>query len=136
MTVIQTSNDTTYLTCSMDDDTFQYYGGDQQFEKALTVAVPLIVEGTNYYFSDADDSIQCQRGMAFEIQVQHGLGLPPSLNQPPPPPYIEPPGPGSAPPPPITVTPSQGNGGFRAAANVRGVFSVLLHLLPFSILIF
>ncbi|XP_022734682.1 cucumber peeling cupredoxin-like [Durio zibethinus] len=116
-TVIQTYNATTYQSCTMDDasdtDTFQYNGGSTGFDQSLTIAVPLTVEGTNYYFSDAEDGIQCQRGMAFEIDVSHGNGLPPSLNQPPPPPHVEPPGGDSAQSPPITIaggSPSLNNG--------------------------
>ncbi|CAI9101636.1 OLC1v1039004C2 [Oldenlandia corymbosa var. corymbosa] len=94
-TVIQTYNATTYKNCSIDDaldsDTFQYQGGENEFGKPITIVVALTKEGPQYYFSGADDGIQCQHGMAFEISVGHGLGLPPSLNQPPPPPYVEPP---------------------------------------------
>ncbi|KAG2723319.1 hypothetical protein I3760_02G164800 [Carya illinoinensis] len=126
-TVIQTYNDTTYLSCTMDDaeddDTTQYNGGSTQFGDKMTVAVPLTIEGPNYYFSDANDGVQCQQGMAFEIQVKHGLGLPPSLNQPPPPPYIEPPGPDSVQSPPVSI--SQ-NGAIRGGANVGGVLCALL----------
>lgn len=94
-TVVQTLNETTYRSCTTDDssgnDTSVYEGGNNSFDQALTVEVPLIFEGVNYFFSDADDGEQCQRGMAFQIVVSHGQGLPPSLNQPPPPPYKEPP---------------------------------------------
>lgn len=94
-TVIQTYNATTYRNCSMDDaldsDTHQYQGGSSGFGEPQTITVPLTVEGRQYYFSDGDDGLQCQHGMAFEIKVGHGLGLPPSLNKPPPPPYVEPP---------------------------------------------
>ncbi|KAL1091526.1 hypothetical protein V6Z11_D07G162300 [Gossypium hirsutum] len=90
-TVIQTYNETTYRNCTTDDasdtDTFQYNGGNTDFDQSLTIEVPLTIEGANYYFSDAGDGVQCQRGMAFKILVRHGNGLPPSLNQPPPPPY-------------------------------------------------
>ncbi|KAI6702638.1 hypothetical protein NL676_011774 [Syzygium grande] len=80
-TVIQTYNLTTYQACSTDDasgkDTFQYGGGSEHFGEALSVAVPLTLEGPNYFFSDADDGAQCQDGMRFEIDVKHGAGLPP-----------------------------------------------------------
>ncbi|KAI8023638.1 Uclacyanin 1 [Camellia lanceoleosa] len=119
-TVIQTTNDTTYQSCSMDDasdDTSQYGGGSNQFGQAMVIPVPLTSQGTNYFFSGADDTIQCQQGMAFQIFVNHGLGLPPSLNQPPPPPYVEPPTPSDFPSPPGTVvtTNQQTSGG----ANLR-----------------
>lgn len=132
--MIQTYNETTYQSCiaddSSDNDTFQYGGGSQQFNESLTIAVPLTIEGTNYYFSDADDGVQCQQGMAFEIQVSHGLGLPPSLSQPPPPPFIEPPGPDTADSPPITVGGSQPSDGgcLRIGANLVGGLCALLAL--------
>ena len=109
---------------SEDGDTYQYDGGQNQFEKSLTVAVPLTIAGPNYYFSDADDGTQCQSGMAFEIQVNHGLGLPPYLNQPPPPPYVEPPDSDSAQFPPITFPQSPANSGFRAGDSLTGVLCV------------
>lgn len=133
--VIQTYNETTYRNCSFDDsendDTFSFSVGSNQFGQLLTVAVPLTIEGRNYYFSDADDGIQCQQGMAFEINVKHGSGLPPSLNQPPPPPYVEPPSSGDdSQSPPVTIaanTPPSDNGVMRAAgANVRWVVAYVL----------
>ncbi|XVF22674.1 hypothetical protein REPUB_Repub12eG0191400 [Reevesia pubescens] len=120
-TVIQTYNETTYRGCTMDDasdtDTFQYDGGNTNFDQSLTIAVPLTIEGTNYYFSDADDGVQCQRGMAFEIIINHGNGLPPNLNQPPPPPYIEPPSGESTQSPPITITGESPNLNNRATGG-------------------
>lgn len=128
MTVIQTYNLTTYQSCSTDDaldtDTFQYGGGDDQFGVAETMDVPLTVEGPNYFFSDANDGFQCQQEMAFEIVVNHGLGLPPSLNRPPPPPYTAPPLPSIVGSPPITLQPT--SGGFRACVNLPWVVSVVL----------
>lgn len=116
-TVIQTYNKTTYGSCITDDaldtDTFQYNGGSNDFGSVMTVSVPLTIEGDQYYFSDADDGEQCQHGMAFMIKVSHGLGLPPSLNQPPPPAYVPPPGPadeGQSPPIPVVNTPSSNDG--------------------------
>ncbi|CAN1792843.1 hypothetical protein LINPERHAP1_LOCUS19821 [Linum perenne] len=116
-TIIQTFNESTFRSCSVDnssdDDTFQYLGGAQHYDEALTVLVPLTIEGPNYYFSDANDGVQCENGLAFEIQVNRGLGLPPSLNQPPPPAYREPPGPGDEQSPPIAIaggTPDLDNG--------------------------
>ncbi|KAK4269692.1 hypothetical protein QN277_022817 [Acacia crassicarpa] len=126
-TVIQTYNLTTYQNCSADDSdngTFVYNSGDSRFGEALAIAVPLTIEGPNYYFSDASDGVQCQNGMAFEINVKHGLGLPPSLNQPPPPPYIEPPGPDTADSPPVTLAQPPSNA-FTAQANVRQVLCCL-----------
>lgn len=106
--VIQTYNATTYKNCSIDysedDDTFSYTTGNNEFNQSLTIAIPLTINGTNYYFSDSDDGVQCEKGMAFEIDVKYGSGLPPSLNQPPPPAYVEPspPVPGVTIPPPST----------------------------------
>ncbi|KAL2251689.1 cucumber peeling cupredoxin-like [Sesamum indicum] len=130
-TVIQTYNTTTYNSCSMDDsldtDTFQYDGGNNEFGSAVVISVPLTIEGTQYYFSDADDGKQCQHGMAFEIKVTHGLGLPPSLNQPPPPPYVPPPEPADqAQTPPITVVTSPPSGGMRTSANFSWLLLVLV----------
>ncbi|KAK8490776.1 hypothetical protein V6N13_036973 [Hibiscus sabdariffa] len=114
--VIQTYNEITYQSCTPDDaldtDTFQYYDGSLEFDQSLTIAVPLTIQGINYYFSDGDNGVQCQRGMAFEILVRHGNGLPPSLNQPSPPPYIEPP----AQSPPVKI-----NGGSLALNNKASV---------------
>ncbi|KAI7733794.1 hypothetical protein M8C21_012545 [Ambrosia artemisiifolia] len=115
-TVILTYNETTYRSCSIDNssdtDTFSYSQGNQEFGQPLTVAVPLTIEGPNYFFSDASDGVQCLNGLAFGINVTHGVGLPPSLNQPPPPPYVEPPTNGVG-----SVTPVDESSG----ANVRGV---------------
>lgn len=113
---------------SVDDDTFSFSGGSNQFGQPLTIAVPLTIEGPNYYFSDADDGMQCQQGMAFEINVKHGSGLPPSLNQPPPPAYVEPPSSGDdSQSPPITInTPPSDNGVRAAGANVRWVVAYVL----------
>ncbi|KAA8515959.1 hypothetical protein F0562_019138 [Nyssa sinensis] len=143
LTVIQTYDEATYLNCSMDDasdnDTFQYDGGSNQFGEALTIPVPLTIQGPNYYFSDADDGVQCQHGLAFEIVVNHGLGLPPNLNQPPPPPYAAPPSPAGDQSPPINVVSNQPNGGgLRSVANLRWVITVgdddvrLIHLFYFK----
>lgn len=132
-TVIQTYNETTFNSCTADDasddDTFQYNGGSNEFGQKATIAVPLTMMGSNYFFSDAEDGVQCQQGMAFEISVKRGLGLPPSLNQPPPPPYIEPPGPDTAQPPPITInggSPALDNGVSRTVANVCFPLTALL----------
>ncbi|KAL9674135.1 hypothetical protein QQ045_030405 [Rhodiola kirilowii] len=127
-TVIQTYNATNYQLCSADDDesdddTFEYEGGNNNFNEVLTIEVPLTIEGANYYFSGAVDGIQCRQGMAFNITVGHGQGLPPYLNQPPPPPYV-------SPSPPSVSTeqpPPAGNDvGMTRVANVRVALALLL----------
>lgn len=132
-TVIQTYNETTFSSCTTDDasddDTFHYNGGGNEFGQNVTIAVPLTTTGTNYFFSDAEDGLQCQRGVAFEISVNRGLGLPPSLNQPPPPPYIEPPGPETSQMTPVNInggSPEIDNSALRRVANVRFLLSPLL----------
>ena len=119
--VIQTYNETTYKNCSIDysedDDTFSFTSGNSEFNQSLTIAIPLTINGTNYYFSDSDDGVQCQQGMAFEIDVKYGSGLPPSLNQPPPPAYVEP-----SPPLPDVTTPPPSTG-FRT--NLPWLVSVI-----------
>ncbi|KAJ6679534.1 BLUE COPPER PROTEIN [Salix purpurea] len=100
-------------------------------QTALTITVPLTIQGPNYFFSDARDGIQCQHGLAFEINVNRGLGLPPSLNQPPPPTYREPPGPDSA-SPPVTIPAGEegtGNSGFKKGASVQVIACVCLFAL-------
>jgi Plastocyanin-like domain len=90
-------NDTTYNLCDPDSDysnqTFLWGndGGDSSTPTAQVVAIPLTYEGSNYFFSETMDSQQCQEGMKFGIKVLHGNGLPPVLNQLPPPPYATPP---------------------------------------------
>ncbi|KAI3893389.1 hypothetical protein MKX03_002921 [Papaver bracteatum] len=100
-TVIQTYNETAYKICNADDTTdASVYSGGAEIGKQVVLSVALIIEGDNYFFSSADDGAQCQKGMAFKIDVKHGVGLPPSLNQPPPPPFVD------SPPSDQTVTPS------------------------------
>lgn len=109
---------------ALDTDTFQYQGGNSEYGKALVVAVPLTIEGSQYFFSEADDGLQCQHGMAFQIKVSHGFGLPPSLNQPPPPPYVEPPSTveeGQT--PPITIVARPPSTGMR---NIVGLHLVVM----------
>nr|XP_043626238.1 cucumber peeling cupredoxin-like [Erigeron canadensis] len=123
-TVILTYNETTFKSCSIDNssdsDTF-YFGQDNTVFKPYTVAVPLTIVGPNYFFSDAFDGIQCEQGMAFGVNVSQGVGLPPNLNQPPPPPYVEAPsnGVGSLRPPVTDSQPS--DGGLSVGDNVRVV---------------
>ncbi|PWA70887.1 Cupredoxin [Artemisia annua] len=116
-TVVLTYNETTFKSCSVDNssdsDTFIYNKGSNEFNQPLTVEVPLTIQGPNYFFSSASDGIQCQNGMAFGINVTHGVGLPEYLNQPPPPPYVEAPESNDG----DVTPPGAGLGG--AGANVR-----------------
>ncbi|KAG9147698.1 hypothetical protein Leryth_014856 [Lithospermum erythrorhizon] len=135
-TVVQTYNDTTYNNCtadySLDNDTFIYNAGDKELGKAVTISIPLIFEGSQYYFSDGDDGEQCLQGMAFEIKVSRGLGLPPSLNQPPPPAYVPPPAPadeGESPPGTIGGTPTTDSANMGATMPwvASGLAMLFLH---------
>ncbi|XP_061998953.1 early nodulin-like protein 18 [Rosa rugosa] len=118
-TVIDTQNATTYRSCTADDtsDETTFVWGDDTAGKK-TIVVPLVTEGANYYFSGSGDGEQCQQGMAFAIEVNHGLGLPPILNQPPPPPYTE--RPAQSPPGTVDGTQPSGNSGFRSGASLSG----------------
>ncbi|KAL6565912.1 hypothetical protein OROHE_004967 [Orobanche hederae] len=135
-TVIQTYNKTTYESCitddSLDTDTFQYGGGNDEFGNTTVVSVPLTIEGSQYYFSDAEDGEQCHNGMAFGIKVNHGTGLPSSLNQPPPPAYVPPPAsPEEGQLPPVTVVAGPPNGGVKSSANFFGLVLGVLVLVSF-----
>ena len=82
--VVQTYNETTYRLCDYndadDDDTTEWSAGVPTFDNsAVTVAVPLLKEGSTYFFSGDYDGEQCQHGQHFKINVTHGQGLPPSL---------------------------------------------------------
>nr|CAB3462029.1 unnamed protein product [Digitaria exilis] len=134
--VVQTTNVTTYNLCDPSDDlapTTSIYGGGGGggggVEENSTVAIPLVVEGTNYFFSDADGGAQCQRGMRFQIKVEHGQGLPPSLKGAPPAPkerVLAPPPAGTAFSGTGAVEPGDGAGdnggaGRNGAATAKGV---------------
>ncbi|KAM6584937.1 hypothetical protein CsatB_011939 [Cannabis sativa] len=118
--VIETYNKTIYQSCTYknstndDDNTIQYDGGGGKLGEALTIEVPLTIQGSTYYFSNTGDKVQCQRGMAFQIQVGNGDGFLPDLNY--------------APPPP------PGNGVFRISSG--GLYFLLLPLLLINILRF
>ncbi|KAG1331446.1 blue copper protein [Cocos nucifera] len=124
-TVIQTKNETTYQKCSTDED-----NGDDYFVYSPTasglggaapavLAVALTEEGVSYFFSDADDGIQCFQGMRFQISVAHGLGLPPALSQPPPPPYKDPSPPPMSSSTTIPETSVQGERFYNGASPAR-----------------
>ena len=129
-TMIPTYNLTTFKNCSVDysfdNDIIVYNGGNTVFDQALAIPVPLTIQGPNYFFSDANVGIQCLHGLAFEINVNRCLGLPHSLNQPPP--YREPPGPDSA-SPPITIPAGgkdPGNLGFKNGLSVHVIAGAVL----------
>ncbi|KAK4801530.1 hypothetical protein SAY86_022017 [Trapa natans] len=137
-TVVLTYNLTTYKACNTDDasdaDTFHYDSGNSVFAKKISIPVPLTNEGLNYFFSDIDGGVQCLNGMQFAIDVKYGAGLPPSLNQPPPPPYVSPPGLGSAQSPPVSGPSS--NRAFSTSASVQFFACALTVLAAVSIFIF
>lgn len=123
-TVVQTYNETSYLNCSVADDNtggdVSVYSGGEGFGVPATLAVPLTRVGPNYYFSDASDGEQCVKGMKFEITVGQGSGLPPYLNQPPPPPYVDP----GVQTPPVgsgEVAPGGAGGGTENGGKKRGL---------------
>ncbi|CAN0905301.1 unnamed protein product [Linum grandiflorum] len=86
--VIQTYNLTTYQQCNYDDsqqvDTTQWSSGDPSntATNPVTVAVPLLKEGPNFFFSGDYDGDQCRSGQRFKIAVAHGKGLPNDLKPP------------------------------------------------------
>ncbi|XP_030521238.1 blue copper protein 1b [Rhodamnia argentea] len=86
--VVQTYNSTTYKLCDFEDalekDTIQWSSSDPSNTAThpVTVAVPLVKEGANYFFSSDYDGEQCQNGQLFMINVTHGQGLPESLKNP------------------------------------------------------
>ncbi|XP_047051336.1 cucumber peeling cupredoxin-like [Lolium rigidum] len=117
--VVLTTNATTYTLCDpSEDDGLETYiysgggGGGGGTEETKAIAAPLLYEGTNYFFSEADGGAQCQQGMRFEIKVAYGRGLPPDLAHPPPPPMER----VLAPPPAGSVL-SQGLDGADAGAG-------------------
>ncbi|KAK1292733.1 hypothetical protein QJS10_CPB17g01686 [Acorus calamus] len=81
--VIQTYNLTTYKQCDYydaTDATTEWSTAQPAVDNTpVTVAVPLLKEGTTYFFSGNYDGEQCQHGQHFEIDVSHGAGLPPDL---------------------------------------------------------
>jgi len=87
-TVVQTYNQTTYKTCDLadasDDDTTEWSTSQPSTDATpTTVPVPLLKEGTTYFFSGDYDGWQCNKGQKFEINVTHGQGLPAALLTPP-----------------------------------------------------
>ncbi|KAK6946926.1 Phytocyanin domain [Dillenia turbinata] len=86
--VIQTYNFTTYKHCdyydAQDNDTIQWSAGDPSSTTPhdVSVPVPLVKEGMNYFFSGDYDGDQCRHGQHFKINVTYGQGLPESLKNP------------------------------------------------------
>ncbi|KAM0947905.1 putative Phytocyanin domain, cupredoxin [Dioscorea sansibarensis] len=86
-TVVQTYNLTIYKHCDYNDadsdDTIEWSAGEPEVSsEAVTMAVPLVKEGMNYFFSGNYDGEQCKHGQHFKINVTHGQGLPESLKSP------------------------------------------------------
>ncbi|KAE8791987.1 blue copper protein-like [Hordeum vulgare] len=123
--VVLTSNSTTYSLCDPSEDdgleTYIYSGGVGGLEETDAIAVPLLYEGTNYFFSEAAGGVQCQQGMRFQIKVAHGHGLPPALAHPPAPQpeerVLAPPPAGSLAPPPAGSAFSVSQGPVAASAS-------------------
>ncbi|KAJ4824108.1 hypothetical protein Tsubulata_008849 [Turnera subulata] len=88
--VVQTYNLTTYKLCDYDNSndndniTIEWSTADPSntATSPLTVAVPLLKEGTTYFFSGDYDGDQCRDGQHFQINVAHGKGLPDALKDP------------------------------------------------------
>ncbi|WCJ28969.1 early nodulin-like protein 18 [Euphorbia peplus] len=86
--VVQTYNETVYQLCDYDgsegNDTIEWSNLDPSntATQLVTVPVPLLKEGTSYFFSSDYDGDQCKNGMHFKINVTHGKGLPESLKSP------------------------------------------------------
>ncbi|KAM0997140.1 hypothetical protein ACFX13_007090 [Malus domestica] len=100
--VVQTYNLTTYKLCDYDDalenDTMQWSAADPSNTavREVSVAVPLVKQGMNYFFSGDYDGGQCKNGQHFKISVTHGQGLPKSLQSPTTPTQDQSPGPATA----------------------------------------
>ncbi|GLT58714.1 hypothetical protein SLA2020_315840 [Shorea laevis] len=86
--VVQTYNVTTYKLCDSSDDmgndTMEWSAADPSATTThpVSVAVPLVKEGINYFFSEDYDGDQCKAGQHFQLNVTHGQGLPKSLQDP------------------------------------------------------
>ncbi|KAG5517313.1 hypothetical protein RHGRI_037911 [Rhododendron griersonianum] len=86
--IVQTYNFTTYKRCdyndAQDDDTIEWSAVDPSSTspQPVRVAVPLVKQGMNYFFSGDYDGEQCKFGQHFKINVTYGQGLPPSLKSP------------------------------------------------------
>ncbi|CAA7393021.1 unnamed protein product [Spirodela intermedia] len=99
--VVQTYNATTYQRCdykNAEDDTVLWSTGPPSFDGVpVSIAVALVAEGMNYFFSGLYAGAQCRHGQRFKINVTHGHGLPESLRNPPPAAEAPPPDDGGVP---------------------------------------
>ena len=83
--IVQTYNFTTYKRCDYDNaqenDTTEWSAADPSSTtpQPVTVPIPLVKQGMNYFFSGDYDGEQCKFGQHFKINVTYGQGLPPSL---------------------------------------------------------
>ncbi|CAH2038565.1 unnamed protein product, partial [Thlaspi arvense] len=80
--VVQTYDYKTYKECDYnngeDNSTTEWSGANPSATSPVPVSVnvPLVKEGSNYFFSGNYDGEQCKFGQHFMINVTHGQGLP------------------------------------------------------------
>ncbi|XP_057480088.1 early nodulin-like protein 18 [Actinidia eriantha] len=83
--IVQTYNFTTYKRCDYDNaqenDTTEWSAADPSSTtpQPVSMPIPLVKQGMNYFFSGDYDGEQCKFGQHFKINVTYGQGLPPSL---------------------------------------------------------
>nr|AAM61545.1 unknown [Arabidopsis thaliana] len=82
--VVQTYDFKTYKDCDYDNnennDTTEWSAANPSATSPVpvSISVPLVKEGSNYFFSGNYDGEQCKFGQHFMINVTHGQGLPDS----------------------------------------------------------
>ncbi|CAL9214186.1 unnamed protein product [Arabidopsis halleri] len=80
--VVQTYDFKTYKDCDYDNnesnDTIEWSAANPSATSPVpvSISVPLVKEGSNYFFSGNYDGEQCKFGQHFMINVTHGQGLP------------------------------------------------------------
>ncbi|CAH8383937.1 unnamed protein product [Eruca vesicaria subsp. sativa] len=80
--VVQTYDFKTYKECDYnnneDNNTTEWSAANPSATSPVpvSVSVPLVKEGSNYFFSGNYDGEQCKFGQHFMINVTHGQGLP------------------------------------------------------------
>ena len=80
--VVQTYDFKTYKECDYnngeDNSTTEWSAANPSATSPVpvSVSVPLVKEGPNYFFSGNYDGEQCKFGQHFMINVTHGQGLP------------------------------------------------------------